>query len=155
MNKTQINPTELSEKAVGNFGVDINKKMLNVLISGDSSAIYADQNRISQVLINLVSNAVKYTPENGTIKIHISEDKQFVQVSVSDNGIGIPKDELQYVFERFYRADKSRNRMTGGSGIGLAIVKSIVTAHGGMVEAESQLNEGSCFTIILPKNKIE
>jgi len=155
LDKTQINPTELSEKAVGNFGVDINKKMLNVLISGDSSAIYADQNRISQVLINLVSNAVKYTPENGTIKIHISEDKQFVQVSVSDNGIGIPKDELQYVFERFYRADKSRNRMTGGSGIGLAIVKSIVTAHGGMVEAESQLNEGSCFTIILPKNKIE
>lgn len=155
LDKTQINLIELSEKAVGNFEADIDKKNLKVSIDGASSDIYADQNRISQVLINLLSNAVKYTPENGVINIFISEDKQFVRLSVNDNGIGIPQDELPYVFERFYRADKSRNRMTGGSGIGLAIVKSIVTAHGGIVEAESQLNEGSCFVVKLPKNKTE
>ncbi len=155
LDKTQINLNELSEKAVGNFAAEIDKKKLNVSIYGESSDTYADQNRVSQVIINLVSNAVKYTPEHGIIKIFISEDKQFVRLSVSDNGIGIPEDELPYVFERFYRADKSRNRMTGGSGIGLAIVKSIVTAHGGMVEAESHLNEGSRFVVKLPKNKME
>ena len=155
LDKTQINLTELSEKAVGNFEADIDKKNLKVSIDGTSSDIFADRDRISQVLINLVSNAVKYTPENGVIKIFISEDKQFVRLRVNDNGIGIPQDELPYVFERFYRADKSRNRMTGGSGIGLAIVKSIVSAHGGMVEAESHLNEGSCFIVKLPKNKTE
>jgi len=155
LDKSQIDLTELSEKAVGNFAADIDKKNLKISIYGASSAIYADQNRISQVLINLISNAVKYTPENGVIKILISEDKQFARLSVNDNGIGIPQDELPYVFERFYRADKSRNRMTGGSGIGLAIVKSIVTAHGGSVAAESHLNEGSCFVVKLPKNKTE
>ena len=155
LDKTQINLNELSEKAVGNFAAEIDKKKLNVSIYGESSDTYADQNRVSQVIINLVSNAVKYTPEHGIIKIFISEDKQFVRLSVSDNGIGIPEDELPYVFERFYRADKSRNRMTGGSGIGLAIVKSIVTAHGGMVEADSHLNEGSRFVVKLPKNKME
>ncbi|WP_414151265.1 sensor histidine kinase [Acetobacterium carbinolicum] len=155
LDKAQINLTELSEKAVGNFEADINQKNLKVSIDGASSDIYADQNRISQVLINLVSNAVKYTPQNGIIKIIISEDEQFARLSVNDNGIGIAQDELPYVFERFYRADKSRNRITGGSGIGLAIVKSIVMAHGGIVEAQSHLNEGSCFVIKLPKNRME
>jgi signal transduction histidine kinase len=79
------------------------------------------------------------------------ENRDIVGFSIRDNGIGIPKEELPYIFERFYRADKSRNRATGGSGIGLTIVKSIIEAHEGRVTAESDVNQGSRFTVILPK----
>lgn len=151
LNKTKINLTEIAEKAVNNFEGDISKKNLKLSIDGNSADIFADKDRINQVFINLISNAVKYTPDGGEIHISISETEKSVKIGIKDNGIGIPEDELPFIFERFYRADKSRNRMTGGSGIGLAIVKSIVTAHGGVVEVESRLNEGSCFSVTLPK----
>lgn len=151
LDKTQINLVEITEKAVGNFAAEINKKNLNVSVLGNCDDITADGDRISQVVINLLSNAVKYTSDGGTIQVKLSEQDGWVKMSIKDTGIGIPEDELPFIFERFYRADKSRNRMTGGSGIGLAIVKSIVTAHGGSVEVESHLNEGSCFTVTLPK----
>lgn len=151
LDKTRINLREVAEKAVSNFEADINNKNLKLLIEGNCKDISADKDRINQVLINLISNAVKYTPDGGKIHISISEAGHSVKLRIKDNGIGIPEDELPFIFERFYRADKSRNRMTGGSGIGLAIVKSIVTAHGGSVEGESRSNEGSCFTIMLPK----
>ncbi|MGV8905455.1 MAG: ATP-binding protein [Acetobacterium sp.] len=151
LNKAPIKLIELAKKAASNFEVEINNKDLKVSIDGDASNISGDSDRISQVFINLLSNAVKYTPEGGVINITVSELAQAMKISIKDNGIGIPENELPFIFERFYRADKSRNRMTGGSGIGLAIVKSIVTAHGGSVEVESRLNEGSCFIVILPK----
>lgn len=151
LDKTQVNLVEIAEKAVGNFAAEINKKNLNVSVLGNCDDIIADGDRISQVVINLLSNAVKYTSDGGTIQVKLSEQDGWVKMSIKDTGIGIPEDELPFIFERFYRADKSRNRMTGGSGIGLAIVKSIVTAHGGSVEVESHLNEGSCFTVTLPK----
>ena len=152
LDKTKINLTELAKKAVENFEAEIRKRDLRISVDGNCSDISADRDRISQVLINLLSNAVKYTPDGGVIQILCSETDQQVKISIKDTGIGIPEDELPLVFERFYRADKCRNRMTGGSGIGLAIVKSIVMAHGGSVEVESHLNEGSCFTVTLPKD---
>jgi signal transduction histidine kinase len=103
------------------------------------------------VLVNLISNAVKYTPDGGEIRITLSDTDDSVVFNIRDSGIGIPEAEIPYIFERFYRADKSRNRNTGGSGIGLAIVKSVVSAHGGTVDVESRLNEGSNFIIKLPK----
>lgn len=151
LEKKQINLLEIVKKAVGSFAVDINKKNLNVSVTGSCSDISADGARISQVVINLLSNAVKYTPDGGTIRINLSEKDMLAKINIKDTGIGIPADELSFIFERFYRADESRNRMTGGSGIGLTIVKSIVTAHGGSVDVESRLNEGSCFTVSLPK----
>lgn len=151
LNKTQINLREIAEKAVSNFEGDIKKRNLKLLINGHCADISADKDRISQVFINLISNAVKYTSDGGEIQINISETDQAVKIGIKDNGIGIPEDELPFIFERFYRADKSRNRMTGGSGIGLAIVKSIVTAHGRLVEVESRFNQGSCFVVTLPK----
>jgi signal transduction histidine kinase len=108
-----------------------------------------------QVIYNLVNNALKYTQEKGDIRIEFTENKNQVIMSVTDNGHGIPSEELPFIFERFYRADKSRNRDTGGSGIGLAIVKSIIHAHHGEIEAESKLNEGSSFTIKLPRKTLE
>jgi signal transduction histidine kinase len=98
-----------------------------------------------------VSNAVKYTPEGGCVRVSVKEAGGMGAVTVEDDGIGIPDGELPMVFERFYRADKSRNRGTGGAGIGLAVVKSVVAAHGGEVEAWSALGEGSRFEVRLPK----
>lgn len=151
LDKTQINLLELSNKIINNFETEVKNKNQIISVIGNCPEISADTDRISQVLINLVSNAVKFTPVGGEIRITISETDDSVVLSVEDNGIGIAENEIPFIFERFYRADKSRNRMTGGSGIGLAIVKSIVTAHGGTVEVVSRLNEGSCFIITLPK----
>lgn len=99
----------------------------------------------------LLSNAVKYTEKNGKIIINLSNENNYVTIRVKDNGSGIPKEDLPYIFERFYRADKSRSRSTGGSGIGLAIVKAIVAAHDGMVSVSSELNKGTEFIVKLPK----
>jgi signal transduction histidine kinase len=155
LNQTELDLTALSARILTGFEKELKDKNLSAGICGSCSLITADCDRISQVLINLISNAVKYTPEGGEIHITLSDMEDSVVFNIRDNGIGIPKEELSFIFERFYRADKSRNRNTGGTGIGLAIVKSIVSAHGGTVEVESRLNEGSNFTIILPKNHDE
>lgn len=151
INKTQINLLDIVKKALSNFEVDIKKKGILLSIDGECSNVFADGDRINQVLINLISNAVKYTNEGGNINIKVSEIDGFVSLSIKDSGMGISQEDIHFVFERFYRGDKSRNKMTGGSGIGLAIVKSIVMAHEGKIELESALGKGSCFTIKLPR----
>ncbi|MDR0764815.1 MAG: HAMP domain-containing protein [Synergistaceae bacterium] len=151
LDKTRFALAELAEKTVSAFEADIAAKKLDVSVEGDRSDISADRGRIQQILINLLSNAVKYTPENGAIRVRVSEATGAVFLDVEDNGAGIPRDELPFVFERFYRADKSRNRLSGGAGIGLAVVKSIAAAHGGRAEAESREGNGSRFRITLPK----
>lgn len=152
LEKTQVNLLEVVKKVLLNFEAELKNNNMHVLTSGSCSEILADHDRINQVVINLLSNAVKYTPQGGNINIDLSETDKSVTLSIQDNGIGIPSEELPFIFERFYRADKSRNRKTGGTGIGLAIVKSIITAHGGTVEVQSVLNEGSCFKVTLPKS---
>ena len=110
-----------------------------------------DSNRIRQVLFNLTTNAIRYTPEGGEISIKTSVQPGNVRVAVQDNGEGLEPDQLNAVFDRFYRSDKSRSRETGGTGLGLAIVKAIVEAHGGQVSASSQgKNLGSTFEFSLP-----
>lgn len=151
LDKRQMSLLDLALKVRASFETQLKDKCLELIISGNAPQVSADENRMNQVLVNLISNAIKYTSEGGKINIQLSETEDAVVFSIRDNGIGIPEKEIPYIFERFYRADKSRNRLTGGTGIGLAIVKSIVTAHGGTVHVDSQLNEGSCFTIALPK----
>ncbi|MBR0598748.1 sensor histidine kinase [Sinanaerobacter chloroacetimidivorans] len=153
LNKSPVDLLELTKKVIMNFEKETKTKNQQVSILGNSQEIYADRDRISQVLINLVSNAVKYTPDGGDIKITISQTEDAAIFQIEDSGAGIPEEEIPFIFERFYRADKSRNRMTGGSGIGLAIVKSIVEAHGGSIQVESRVEEGSSFMVILPKGK--
>jgi signal transduction histidine kinase len=104
-----------------------------------------------RILLNLLSNAVKYTPEGGAINVNIMDHTGEAVVSISDTGIGIPENEVDTIFERFYRTEKSRNRQTGGAGIGLTIVKSILEAHGGTVEVMSKEGLGSTFLIKIPK----
>jgi two-component system sensor histidine kinase BaeS len=104
-------------------------------------------------LINLIANSLKFTPSGGYIHLKAETADAGITISVKDSGCGIVPEDLPYIFERFYRADKSRNRMTGGSGIGLTIVKAIVEAHGGMIEVKSEWGMGTEFIITLPGNQ--
>jgi two-component system phosphate regulon sensor histidine kinase PhoR len=117
-----------------------------------SLAVEADRTYIEQILFNLLDNAIKYTPEGGRVSISVIEkDQGEIQFSIEDNGIGIPKDDIHRVFERFYRVDKGRSQELGGTGLGLSIVKHLVQAHGGKVWGESRLGKGSTFYFTLPK----
>jgi signal transduction histidine kinase len=110
-----------------------------------------DPERIGQVLRNLLSNAITHTPEGGRIGVELKDQGDELRVTVSDTGIGIPAEDLPYVFERFYRVDHSRVRATGGAGLGLTIAKRLVEAHGGAISVESELGKGSRFSFTLPK----
>ncbi|OCT13661.1 two-component sensor histidine kinase [Paenibacillus pectinilyticus] len=122
------------------------------LLSRGSSGIKAnlDRQRLGQILANLLTNALKFTPPGGKVAIDVHEETTHVVVVVSDTGRGIHGDDLPYVFERFYRVDKSRERKTGGSGIGLTIVKKLVEAHGGTIRIESELGIGTTVYIHFP-----
>jgi two-component system phosphate regulon sensor histidine kinase PhoR len=115
-------------------------------------SVRADASRIQEILYNLLENAVKYSPKNGEIRLGVERREKEIALSVSDHGPGISKEDLPRVFERFYRADKSRSDDKGGTGLGLAIVKHIAQLHGGRVEAESEPGRGTTIRVMLPTN---
>jgi heavy metal sensor kinase len=115
----------------------------NVNVTGDRA-------RIKQVVVNLLDNAIKYTPPGGSVNLHVRASDNKAVIEVADTGIGIPAAALPHIFERFYRVDEARSRDAGGAGLGLAIVKSICAAHGGEVYVESTERQGSCFKVELP-----
>lgn len=112
--------------------------------------VFGDKNKLRQVFINLIQNAIKYTDE-GSLEIILTEEEKNVKIEVRDSGIGIPEHDLSRIFERFYRVDKARSRAAGGTGLGLAIVKHIVEAHGSKVEVQSEVSKGSVFSFRLKK----
>lgn len=115
--------------------------------------IFADKERIEQVITNIIGNAIKYTPDGGKINVKVAEkDGKDYVVSVSDTGVGIPKEDLEHIFERFYRVDKSRSTDAGGTGLGLSIAKDIIDAHGGEITMDSEYGKGTTVTITLPKD---
>jgi two-component system phosphate regulon sensor histidine kinase PhoR len=124
---------------------------INVEIADGLPSVRADAQRLNQVLINLLDNAIKYTQAGGRVTVSAKDNDSEVQVCVADNGPGIAPEHLQRIFERFYRVDKARSREMGGTGLGLSIVKHIVQAHGGRVWAESALEKGSAFYFTLPR----
>lgn len=115
--------------------------------------VYADYQRIYQVMINLVSNAVKYTKRGGSVDISFEEKDKKIYTYVKDTGRGIPPADLSRIFERFYRVDKSRSKEKGGTGLGLSIVKHIIEGHNSIIEVESELGKGSVFSFALKKGK--
>jgi two-component system, OmpR family, sensor histidine kinase BaeS len=151
LNKTDFDISELVANIVKNFETDFVGKGIGISFNYSEEKINADKDKISQVIINLMSNALKYTPQGGSVEINIKGSETDTEIQIQDTGMGIPPEDLPHIFERFYRADKSRNRMTGGSGIGLAIVKAIIEAHKGSVTVKSELNKGTGFTVLLPK----
>lgn len=151
LHKTDEDLLELAQTIVKSFEKQMADKKLHCTVSGEHSVVSVDLGRMQQVLTNLVSNAVKYSNENGNIQI-VVENKEYVGIiQVKDEGIGIAKEDLKKIFERFYRTDKSRNRQNGGAGIGLTIAKAIVQAHGGKIFAESEACKGSSFVVVLPR----
>lgn len=116
----------------------------------DSDTIYIDEDRIEQVVTNLVDNAIRHTQVGGHVTVIVDRFEQQARVRIQDDGAGIPKEDLSYVFERFYKADKARTRGKGGTGLGLAIASNIVHAHKGTITVDSEINEGTTFTFYLP-----
>ena len=115
--------------------------------------IFGDKERIEQVITNIIGNAIKYTPDNGKITVRLFEkDSKTYTVLVSDTGVGIPAEDLEHIFERFYRVDKSRSTDAGGTGLGLSIAKDIIDAHGGDIKIESEYGKGTSVIITLPKD---
>lgn len=151
LEKTEVDLFRLAEAVIKSFETQITEKNLCCAVDGIHVTAAVDRSRMQQVMTNLVSNAVKYSNENGRVRIVIGETEDTAVISVEDDGIGIGQEDIKMIFERFYRTDKSRNRKTGGAGIGLTIVKTIVQAHGGTIRAESEEGSGSRFIVCLPK----
>ena len=149
LNKEDILITEFLEPIIYNFQAQAYDKKIRIEMNLIETMIKIDVKKFSQVMINLLSNAIKYTPEGGIVCVYNDMTDHEVKIFVSDNGVGIPEADLNHIFERFYRVDKSRHKETGGIGVGLTIAKSIVESHGGTIEVRSQLNEGSTFIITL------
>jgi two-component system phosphate regulon sensor histidine kinase PhoR len=122
--------------------------ILSQELSPDLPPVQADRDRIRQTIINLVDNAVKFNRPGGSVRVATGRAPDSVLVSVSDNGTGIPREDLPHVFERFYKADKARTG--GGSGLGLAIAKHTIQAHGGDIQVQSEEGQGSTFSFNLP-----
>ncbi len=151
LNKEEFCLCELIKRILHNFENEFMQKNIKIEMQCEHKKLFADRDKVSQVLVNLISNALKYSDNDSQVVIAVAEDEASSIITVSDTGIGISEEDLPYVFERFYRADKSRNRMTGGSGIGLTIAKAIVDAHKGSISVASKFNEGTVFTVELPK----
>lgn len=116
----------------------------------DETLISIDEDRIEQVLTNLIDNAIRHTPADGSVTVSIENEQNYAKIQIKDTGQGIPQDDLPYVFERFYKADKARTRSKGGTGLGLAITKNIVEAHNGRILVDSVEQQGTTFTFYLP-----
>ncbi|MCX7745861.1 MAG: ATP-binding protein [Clostridia bacterium] len=151
LNKSDFDVAELAQRIIHNFERDYIDKGVKLDFYGEEEMLYADRDKISQVIVNLLSNALKFTPAEESVELEVKSSGEWVEIGVKDSGAGISDEDLPHIFERFYRADKSRNRLTGGAGIGLTITKSIVDAHEGKIEVKSKLNEGSEFRVFIPK----
>ncbi|WP_237446655.1 sensor histidine kinase [Shimazuella alba] len=156
-----IDLTTKLKQIVNDVEMEAEENGLRISLSSYSKPVITkvDARRITQVFINLLSNAIRYTPKGGMITVDIKEEvvdqhKVYTCVSVSDTGIGIPKEELPHLFDRFYRVEKARSRHTGGTGIGLSIAHQFVKAHGGFIDVVSQPDEGTTFTVYLPSEDL-
>jgi len=147
-----FNLTEAVHKVMNFFQVEAETRSISLTLDseGEDFPVTADKDRIGQVLVNLLGNAFRHTPEKGKVEISIKKSRGEAAVTVADSGPGIAPEELSRVFERFYRTGRSRSREEGGTGLGLAIAKSFVEAHGGRIWAESERGRGTRFTFTIP-----
>ena len=147
---TQFSFNDLVTKVCNNFAMQMKEKNLQLSIEGKDLSLHADYDRVTQIVVNLLSNAIKYTNDGDRINIRFCNEDSNVVLYIEDTGIGISKDQLPYIFERFYRVDKSRNRKTGGAGIGLTIVNSLVEAQGGKITIDSEQGVGTTVKVEFP-----
>jgi two-component system phosphate regulon sensor histidine kinase PhoR len=154
MNLTQVDMRQLTVNIFGRLeNIAADRNILLKLKPDDLLEVWvkADRDRMEQVMLNLVENAIKYGNEGGKVIVHFNEGKKYISISVRDNGPGIPQEHLNRIFERFYRVDKSRSKERGGTGLGLAIVKHIISAHGSRISVASKAEKGTTFSFKLEK----
>lgn len=149
--KEAFDISKLIVRILNNYEKEFFTKHIRVIYKIREIPVYADQDKMSQVLNNIISNALKYSTEDGEIQIEVIDHSKAVELRVKDTGIGIAESDLPHIFERFYRVDKSRNHKTGGVGVGLTITRAIIEAHGGTITVKSKINEGTEFIIMLFK----
>jgi signal transduction histidine kinase len=153
INLSLVNIEELIKSIISDFSVDASEKNIRLIMEKDDEKkfiVIGDYDKLKQVFINLISNGIKFTNEEGCVWISLRSNVDFVVIEVKDNGIGIKKEDLPFIFERMYRSDKSRHK-TEGSGIGLTIAKRILSLHSASIDVESKENKGTTFTISIPK----
>ena len=149
--KESINLYSVYRRVEDMLMISAKTKSIELVCDADESInIRANADYVKQIILNLVDNAIKYTPENGDVNVKIFKEKDYAVIKVSDTGMGIPKEDQSRIFERFYRVDKARSREIGGTGLGLAITKHIVINLGGTISVESVLEKGSTFTVKIP-----
>ena len=143
---------ELAKDCQNKLGIEIKKKKHNVecFVTADVPPVYADKDDIQRVILNILTNSIKYTPDNGNIKIYVGFVYSDAYIKVIDNGIGIPEEDLHRIFERFYRVDKARTRELGGTGLGLSIAKEILDKNGGSINIKSEVGKGTEVVIKIP-----
>ena len=146
-------PVDLSTVATGPAEAlkqDFADKGIEFATDLHAAIVAGDRKRLEQVIVNLLTNALRYTDAGGHVSLSVRQVGDNAVLEVADSGIGIPSDDLPHVFTRFWRGEKSRSRVTGGTGIGLSIVKELVCAHGGQVAVESSVGQGTTFRVVIP-----
>lgn len=151
-NREYFNVSELISDVITKMKIEASKygHTLSYNEMNELPLLFMDRDRLEQILINIISNSIKYTPENGIIDVFVRSIYGNIYIKIKDNGIGIPKKDLERIFERFYRVDKARSREQGGTGLGLAISKEMINAFGGDIYIESEQNQGTEVCIVLP-----
>ena len=150
--KVEFDLGELVKQCQENLQIEMDRKKQKVecFVTANVPSVYADKDGIERVVLNILSNSVKYTGEGGTIKIYVGFVYNDAYIKVIDNGIGIPEEDLSRIFERFYRVDKARTRAMGGTGLGLSIAKEILDKNGGRIDIKSKVHEGTEVVITIP-----
>ena len=156
LNITSVNVNELLEMVLTRLKPIAEKKNIEILFESFRPVVAEiDEVKFSQVISNLVDNAIKYNNIDGWVHVSLNADYQYFYIRVEDSGIGIPQESQDMVFERFYRVDKARSRQTGGTGLGLSIVKKIILMHHGTIKLHSEEGSGTTFTMRIPLNYVE
>ena len=152
LQKEQFDLGELVKKCQDKLAIEIKKKghEVNCFVTADVPPVYADKGDVERVVLNILSNSIKYTPDNGKISIYVGFVYNDAYIKILDNGIGIPEEDLSKIFERFYRVDKARTREMGGTGLGLSIAKDLLDKNGGSIDIKSIVGEGTEVVIKVP-----
>ncbi len=156
LNIAETNINELLELVIRRLDPIADKNHVELSFDGFRTVIAeVDSTKMTLLLTNIIENAIKYNkPEGGWVRVSLNADQKYFYITISDSGIGIPEDEIDHIFERFYRVDKSHSREIGGTGLGLAIAKSIIVMHHGAVRVSSKVGKGSTFSIRIPLSPV-
>ena len=152
INHESVDLRSLLARLIDFFSAYAETKGVRLVLCADDGQIIlsGDAMRLEELFSNLIDNALKYTPENGSVNVHLAVTEAAAVVRIEDTGCGIPEDEREKIFERFYRINKARDRESGGAGLGLSIVRAIAAAHHGTVSVAGRPGGGSCFTVTIP-----